>query len=135
MRFEVSTQGRGDFIDLTEPVAAAVKRSGVKEGVATVFVSASTAAVTTMEFEKGLMSDLRALFERLAPAAGDYEHHQRWGDRNGAAHMLAAIIGPSVSVPVVDGVLNLGTWQQIVLIDLDEGPRSRQIEIAVCRSN
>jgi len=134
MRFEVSTKGRGDFLDLTEQVAAAVRQTGVQNGTAMVFVSASTAAVTTMEYESGLINDLRAVFERLAPSGGDYEHHQKWGDRNGAAHVLSALIGPSVSVPVEDGALRLGTWQQIVLIDLDERSRLREIEVVVCRA-
>lgn len=132
--FEVHTEGRGDIIDLTEQVASAVRRSGVEDGSVTVFVPGSTAAVTTMEFEDGLISDMRAFLERLAPASGEYEHHQRWGDRNGAAHMLAALIGPGISVPVEKGGLRLGSWQQIVLIDLDEQPRSREIEVVVCRS-
>lgn len=131
MKFEVKTGGHHDFIDLTARVAEAVGASGVRLGTATVFVSGSTAAVTTMEYEEGLKRDMKDMFERLAPEAGEYEHHKRWGDRNGAAHIKAAVVGPSVSVPVEDGQPALGEWQQIVLIDFDERPRQRQVTVNI----
>lgn len=99
--------------------------------MAVVFVSGSTAALTTMEFEEGLKKDLVKILEQWAPEDSDYEHHQKWGDRNGAAHLKSALIGTSVSVPITKGELALGTWQQIVLIDFDERPRQREITVTV----
>ena len=131
MNFEVSTKGHGDIIDLTAEVSAAVQRSGVTEGLTTVFVAGSTAAVTAMENEEGLKRDLKRILEKIAPEGADYEHHRRWGDRNGNAHILSALIGPSLTVPVAGGRPRLGAWQQVVLIDFDEGPRTREIDVTV----
>lgn len=131
MRFSVKTQGHTDFIDITDPVSAAVKKSKIKDGIVLVFVSGSTAAITTMEFEEGITQDLTNLFEQWAPENADYKHHLRWGDHNGAAHMKSAIIGTDQSVPIQNGKLVLGTWQQIVLIDFDERPRTREIHLSI----
>ena len=131
MKFQISTKGHYDFVDITGKVEALVEKSGVRDGVALVFVPGSTAAVTTMEYESGVIQDLINVFEKLAPENADYIHHQRWGDRNGAAHIKSALVGPGLAVPIEDGRLVLGTWQQIVLIDFDERPRSREIVVKI----
>ena len=127
LKFGVPTKGQGDARDITEKVAAAVAASRSRAGVVTVFVVGSTAAVTTIEFELGAIADLNGLFERLAPREGEYRHHLRWGDDNGSSHVRAALLGPSLTVPFVDGALMLGTWQQIMLIEFDTRPRRREI--------
>ncbi len=131
MNFEIETKGHGDVVDLTAQVARLIKSSGVGDGLAVVFVSGSTAAITTMENESGLIEDLKRVLLGLAPEGRDYLHHRRWGDHNGNAHILAAIIGPSVALPVSGGEPSLGDWQQVVLIDFDERPRTRRVEVAV----
>jgi len=134
MQFRIQTKGHYDFIDITREVASAVKESGIEDGIAVVFVPGSTAAITTMEFESGIMEDLKAVFEAWAPEDADYRHHRRWGDHNGAAHIKSALIGPSLAVPIENGELLTGTWQQIVLIDFDERPRTREITVKVASS-
>ena len=126
---EVSTRGQGDAQDLTAIVTRSVTRSKLTAGVATVFVVGSTAAITTLEFESGVVHDLDRALEQLAPREGQYQHHLRWGDDNGSSHVRAALVGPSVAIPFVDKRLMLGTWQQIVLVELDTQPRRRQIVI------
>jgi secondary thiamine-phosphate synthase enzyme len=126
-----STEGDGDVMDLTEGIESVVESAGVDSGVASVFVPGSTAAVTTMEFEPGGVHDLRALLDRLVPAQGDYEHNRLNHDTNSHAHIKAAIVGPSETVPVRDGRLALGTWQQVVLIDFDDRPRERTVVVQV----
>jgi len=121
------TKGQGDTHDLTDAVARAIGATGMRSGVVTLFVIGSTAGLTTIEFEPGAVSDLQAAFERIAPRAAEYEHHLRWGDDNGHAHVRAALLGPSLSVPFVDGKLTLGTWQQIILVDFDTRPRRREV--------
>ena len=126
---EIRTRGQGDVRDVTATVAAAVKDSGLASGVATLFVVGSTAAVTTIEFEPGAVADFNALLDRLAPRDADYRHHLRWGDDNGSSHVRAALLGPSLSVPFVSATLTLGTWQQIVLVELDTQGRDRRFVI------
>ena len=128
-KFDVRTKGQGDAHDITPTVAKAIQNAGVRDGIATVFVVGSTAAITTIEFEPGAISDFNALLDRLAPRNADYRHHLRWGDDNGSSHMRAALLGPSITVPIVDGVLSLGTWQQIMLLEVDTRSRERQIVI------
>lgn len=123
----VSTRGFTDIHDLTSAVQERVERSGLQEGTLCLFVPGSTAGLTTIEYEPGLLKDLPELFEKIAPQDSDYHHHQTWGDHNGSAHLRAALIGPSLVVPFVQGRLCLGTWQQIVLIDFDDRPRRREI--------
>lgn len=125
------TPGHGEIVDLTEGVERVVGSSEVRHGVVTVFAVGSTVAVTTMEYEPGGVADLRALLERLVPVAGDYEHNRRNNDTNAYAHLRAALIGPSESIPVHDGRLALGTWQQIVLLDFDDRPRDRTVLVDV----
>ena len=127
----IRTQGRNDCVDLTERVAQAVARAKIRQGLATVFVTGSTAGVTTIEYEPGVLKDLQAALRRLFPEDLPYAHHQTGGDDNGFSHLRAAFIGPSLSVPVADGRLQLGTWQQIVLVDFDTHPRARSFLIQV----
>ena len=124
---EVRTKGQGDVCDLTDAVNRAASASGVRAGVATVFVTGSTAGVTTIEFEPGAVADLDRAFERVAPRHAEYAHHLRWGDDNGSSHVRASILGPSLTVPVVGGRLALGTWQQLVLVEFDVEPRHRRV--------
>ena len=127
----LSTPGDGAIVDLTDGVRSIVSRSGVETGVAVVFAVGSTVAVTTMEYEPGGVSDLQALLDRLVPREGDYEHNARNHDTNAHAHLRASLIGPSESIPLVDGRLVLGTWQQVVLIDFDDRPRDRVVSVQV----
>ena len=126
---EVSTTGQGDAQDLTAVVAKAVASSTLTAGVATIFVVGSTAGITTLEFEPGVVQDLDGALQRLAPREGNYQHHLRWGDDNGSSHVRAALVGPSVAIPFSARRLMLGTWQQIVLVEFDTQPRRRQIVI------
>ncbi len=126
---ELYTRGNADIRDLTPAVSAAVKNSQLQNGIVTVFCPGSTAAVTTIEYEDGALADLRRLLDEMAPPDRDYAHNRRWGDGNGHSHVRAAVLGPSLTVPVVDGRLTLGTWQQIILVDLDTHPRQRKVII------
>ena len=128
-RRQISTKGQGDGHDITQTVADALTESGLRDGLAIVFVVGSTAAVTTIEFEPGAVADLNGLLERVAPRDAQYRHHLRWGDDNGSSHVRAALLGPSLTIPVANGALTLGTWQQILLIELDTRARKREIVI------
>ncbi len=123
--------GQGDARDITSVVADAVRAGNIRTGVVTVFVVGSTAAITTIEFEPGAVADLNGMFERLAPRDADYRHHLRWGDDNGSSHVRAALLGPSITVPVIDESPALGTWQQIILLELDTRARTREIVVMV----
>jgi secondary thiamine-phosphate synthase enzyme len=127
----LATRGDGEIVDLTEGVTSVVRQSGASGAVATVFGVGSTLAVTTMEFEPGGVQDLREALERLLPAEGDYAHNRLNHDTNSHAHQRASIVGPSETVPVLDGRLTLGTWQQLVLIDFDDRPRRRTVVVQV----
>ena len=127
----VSTTGQGDAHDLTRLVSEAVEQSRIASGIVTVFVVGSTAGITTIEFEPGAVHDLNAVFESLAPRDGEYRHHLKWGDDNGSSHVRAALLGPSVSIPFSRGTLHLGTWQQIMLMEFDTGPRERDVIIQI----
>ena len=129
VRHHLETSGQGDAKDLTAAVEAAVANSGLANGTATVCVVGSTAAVTTLEFESGVVADLAGACEGIAPRAGEYQHHLRWGDDNGSSHVRAALLGPSVTIPIVDRALTLGTWQQVTLVELDTQARSREVVI------
>jgi secondary thiamine-phosphate synthase enzyme len=126
-----STQGDGDVIDLSEGVQSVVAQAGVETGVAAVFVPGSTAAVTLMEYEPGGVHDLRAALDRLVPPEGDYEHNRLNHDTNSHAHIRAAIVGPSETIPVTGGRIQTGTWQQVVLVDFDDRPRERAVVVSV----
>jgi len=127
----LQTPGNGHIVNVTEGVARVVAASGVDRGLVSAFAVGSTVAVTTMEFEPGGVRDLQALLERLIPTRGDYEHNRLNHDSNSHAHLRAALIGPSETIPVIDGKLALGTWQQIVLIDFDDRPRQRTLNVQV----
>jgi len=131
----LSTQGEGQIVNLTDGLASALRTADVRHGVVTVFVTGSTAAITTMEYEPGGVADLGELLERLVPRArpegGDYAHNRLNHDDNAHAHLRASLIGPSESIPLVDGRLVLGTWQQVVLIDFDDRPRDRQVHVQI----
>jgi secondary thiamine-phosphate synthase enzyme len=130
-RCEIATKGQNDAHDITQAVARAVAGSGLRAGVATIFVVGSTAGVTTIEFEPGAIADLNRVFEELAPRRGEYRHHLRWGDDNGSSHVRAAMLGPSIAVPFVDAALTLGTWQEIMLLEFDTRPRKRVVVIQI----
>jgi secondary thiamine-phosphate synthase enzyme len=125
---EVKTTAGTDILDLTEMVAVQLKQTGVTEGLLTLFIAGSTAALSTIEFETGVVNDLRAAIDRLFPKDIPYEHDRRWGDGNGYAHVRAAFLKPCLSIPIIGGGLLLGTWQQIVLLDFDNRPRQRRIQ-------
>ena len=128
---EFSTKGEVEMLDITEQVAGVVQSSGIRDGAVTVFVAGSTGAITTIEYEPGLLSDLPRALERLFPKGMEYEHHLRWGDGNGHSHVRASFMGPSLTVPISDGGLVLGTWQQITFVELDVRQRTRKIIIHV----
>lgn len=131
-RFQVHTRGSTEVLDITGDVQKAVASAGVRDGIVSVFVVGSTAGITTTEFEPGLVNrDLKAAFEGIAPEDGEYLHEQTWHDDNGHAHVRASLLGPSLCVPLVAGRLPLGTWQQIVLIDFDTRPRTREVIVQV----
>ncbi len=125
------SQGHGDIIDITAQVEREVAEAGVNSGTATLFVAGSTAGLSTIEFEPGLVSDFQAMWERNVPRNISYQHDRRWGDGNGYSHIRASLLGASLVVPFSDGRLTLGTWQQIVLVDFDNRPRSRQIILQI----
>ena len=124
---ELQTRGHCDVKDVTSTLQEAVTKSGLDEGQASVFVSGSTAGVTTLEFEPGLVKDLNEFFQRLIPEGPDYHHHATWGDDNGSSHLRAALLKPSLTIPFRGGRLLLGTWQQVVVIDFDTRSRSRKL--------
>jgi secondary thiamine-phosphate synthase enzyme len=128
---ELKSRAENDVVDITKDVRKAVRDSGLKNGIATVFVSGSTAAVTTMEFEPGLVEDFPRMLERVSPSDIAYEHQNTWQDDNGRSHIKASLVGPSLSVPFVDGLLTLGTWQQVVFVELDIRPRARKIVVQI----
>ena len=128
---ERSTSGDTDILDLSADVEAFVNETGVREGWVMVFVPGSTGAVTTIEFESGAVNDLKRAIEQIAPHDGEYEHNLRWGDGNGYSHVRAALMGPSLVLPISEGRVQTGTWQQIVLCDYDNRPRRRRIQLQV----
>ena len=128
---KLQTKGRDHVIDITKGVEDAVTESRIKNGVVTIFIHGSTASVTTIEYEPGLVKDIRRLDEKLIPSDVSYAHDEAWGDANGYAHLRASLIGPSLAVPVVSGAMVLGTWQQIIVIDHDNRARSREVVIQV----
>ncbi len=125
------TKGDCDMIDITYKITKSVIQSGLKTGICTVFCTGSTGSITTIEYEDGLLKDFPEAMERLAPKDAVYEHHLRWRDGNGHSHVRASILGPSLTVPFVNGKLTLGTWQQITFVDFDNKPRSRKLEVLI----
>ena len=128
---ELSTKAGCTIYDITDEVAKAVERTDIKDGMVLVFVPGSTAAITTIEYESGALHDLEAAIERLFPQDIEYRHNLRWKDDNGHSHVRAAMVGPSLTIPLVTGKLVLGTWQQVVFVELDVRPRERRIVVQV----
>jgi secondary thiamine-phosphate synthase enzyme len=127
----VATTGTTDIVDISDEVEHCLSKAGPAQGFINLFIPGSTAALTTLEYEPGAVADLQKAIERLAPCDIPYAHDRRWGDGNGFAHVRAALLGPSLVIPVVNGSLHLGTWQQIVLCDFDNRPRNRQIMVQI----
>ncbi|MPZ16592.1 MAG: YjbQ family protein [Luteitalea sp.] len=130
-RLIIDTKGQGDVRDVTAEVREVIADAPLESGTATVFVVGSTAGVTTLEFEPGVVADLDRAFEQIAPRQAAYEHHRRWGDDNGSSHVRAAMLGPSLTIPFEHRRLLLGTWQQIVVAEFDTGPRRREIVVQI----
>ena len=129
------TAGFCDIIDITAKLKEHVQAANFRLGVAALFVSGSTAALTTIEHEAGLIQDLKEFVEQYIPSNRRYHHDDRWGDDNGFSHLRASLFGPSLTIPIENGVLSLGTWQQVVLIDFDNRPRARQITVQLIGEN
>lgn len=127
----IRTKGENHILDISSDVAGVVTASGMSDGLVCVFVPGSTGAITTLEFEPGLLEDLPSALELIAPKGKEFKHHVRWQDGNGRSHVKAAILGPGITVPFRAGKMLLGTWQQIVFIELDVRPRERQIHIQI----
>lgn len=130
-KISLTTQGNSEIIDITGRVRDILAEKGISNGILTVFIPGSTGAITTIEYESGALEDMQNLLETIAPQNKNYKHNLRWGDGNGHSHLRSALLGPSLVVPIVDGSLTLGTWQQIVFIDCDNRPRQRSIEIQI----
>ena len=128
---QVKTKGELQMINITEDVSKIVKESKISNGIATVFVPGSTASVTTIEYEPGLLKDFPDMLERIAPKDMNYEHENMWHDGNGHSHVRASLLGPSLTVPFTNKQLTLGTWQQIVLIELDTRSRDRSLVVQI----
>jgi secondary thiamine-phosphate synthase enzyme len=128
---QVSTRGHADTHDITREVQQALSDTGVQNGLVTVFTASSTSALTTIEYESGALADLKRALDEIAPPNREYKHNLRWGDGNGHSHLRAALLKPSLSIPVIDGRMTLGTWQQILFIDFDVRSRERQLVIQI----
>jgi len=129
--FQIKTDGFSDIKDITPKVENAIGKSNISNGIAVVFVPGSTAGITTIEYEPGVVEDLKKAIERLTPQNIHYDHDARWGDGNGFSHVRASLLGPSLSVPIINSDLQLGAWQQIVLIDFDNRPRTREVCVQI----
>jgi len=127
----LSTRGDADIQDITDQIASHVIKSGLKNGAVTIFCPSSTSGLTTIEYEGGALSDLRRLFDEIVPSNREYAHNERWHDGNGHSHVRAALLGPSITIPFVDGQLTLGTWQQVIYVDFDNRPRQRKLVVQV----
>jgi secondary thiamine-phosphate synthase enzyme len=130
-RISLQTKGAGDLIDITDQIVGILKSTKLKTGQVTVFNIGSTAAITTFEYEPGMIIDMKELYEKIVPSGKHYHHDNTWGDANGFSHLRAALQGPSLTIPFEDGKLLLGTWQQVVLAEFDNKPRNRQIVIQI----
>jgi secondary thiamine-phosphate synthase enzyme len=125
----LNTHGNADVHNLTDEVASAIRKSAIRSGTVTIFCQSATSALTTIEYESGCISDLRRLFDEIIPLDREYAHNARWGDGNGHSHVRAALLGASLTIPVVGGEMTLGTWQQIIHVDFDTRPRQREIVV------
>lgn len=124
---EIPTKGNSDIIDISEKINSVVNKSGIKNGIVNIFVVGSTAGLSTMEYEPGLLKDLPEAFEKIVPTKHRYHHDETWQDGNGYAHLRSTLLGTSLTIPIEDGATQLGVWQQVVLIDFDNRPRQRTI--------
>lgn len=131
LAIQISTRGDADIHDITDDVARHVSQSGLKNGTVTIFCPSSTSALTTIEYENGAVSDLKRLFDEIVPQNREYAHNARWHDGNGHSHVRASLLGPSLTIPFVNGELTLGTWQQIIFVDFDNKPRRRELILQV----
>jgi len=131
LSLELSTRGDADIYDITDQLARQVAQSGIRNGTVTIFCPSSTSALTTIEYESGALSDLRRLFDEIVPQNREYSHNARWHDGNGHSHVRAALLGPSLTIPFVNGELTLGTWQQVIYLDFDNRPRRRELVLQV----
>lgn len=127
----LTTQGNTDILDITQKVAECIQSSTLMNGLATIFCPSSTSGITTIEYEPGVLDDLKKIFNEIVPKEYDYQHNEAWHDGNGHSHIRAALLKPSITIPMVDGRLTLGTWQQIVFIDFDTRPRKREIIVQI----
>ena len=127
----LSTKGFTDILDITDKVTESVAKSGIQNGLVNVFCSGSTGSITTIEYESGVINDLKKAIEKIVPSNIPYEHDKRWGDGNGFSHVRAAIVKPSLTIPVIKGKMTLGTWQQIVFLDFDNRGRDRKIIVQI----
>ena len=130
-RIQLNTKGNSQILDITSEVRRQVQSADLEAGIVTLFTPSATSALTTIEFESGAVNDLQQLFERIAPQGIEYRHNLRWGDGNGHSHVRHALIGPSLTIPFVEGQLTLGTWQQVVFIDFDVRSRSRSVILQI----
>ena len=130
-RIQLKTKGAGDLIDITGRLVEILKHTQLQNGQMTVFNIGSTAAITTFEFETGMIKDMQELYEKIVPANRHYHHDDTWGDANGFSHLRAALQGPSLTIPFEKGKLLLGTWQQVVLAEFDNRPRNRQVAVQI----
>ncbi len=128
---KLQTEGEGDMIDMTSQLSNIVKESKIKNGTVTIFVSGSTAAVTTIEYESGLIHDFPVMLSRIVPKDIEYEHDNTWHDGNGHSHVRSSLIGPSITIPIIHGKLTLGTWQQVVLLEMDTRSRNRTVILQI----
>ena len=130
-KIQIKSKSENDILDITDRVSQIVNESRIENGVVIVFVVGSTAAITTLEYEPGLRKDFPEMLSRLAPREIEYSHDNKWHDGNGHSHVRASLIGPSLAIPILEGHLTLGTWQQIVLVEMDTRPRERKIILQV----
>jgi len=128
-RIMLNTKGSGDLLDITDEISRALAASKLQAGILTVFVIGSTAAITTFEYEPGLVKDVKDFYERLIPSGARYKHDETWGDANGFSHLRASLQRPSLTIPFESGKLSLGTWQQVVLAEFDSRPRKRTVVV------
>lgn len=130
-KININTKGNEDFVNITRQLVKLCDSSGLENGIMTVFISGSTAGITTFEYEPGLIRDLKEFYDKMAPTNVHYHHDEAWGDANGFSHVRATLTGPSMVIPFEKGKLLLGTWQQVVLMEFDNRPRSREVVVQV----
>lgn len=128
---QINSEGENDVIDITQQLSNIVKESNIEKGIVIIFVSGSTAGITTIEYEPGLIHDFPEMLSRIVPKNIEYKHDNTWHDGNGHSHVRASLIGPSLTIPILQGKLTLGTWQQIVILEMDTRPRNRNVILQI----